>query len=143
MLKVFSQKKRDNDTIAILNTIVRLKLKPSPIDGIGVFAIQDIPKDTKLYANIFPQAYRIPYKDFKRIKPKIADLIIERWPQVVNSGAFMYPDTFLQGYMNHSETPNYDAINDITLKEIYVGEEILEDYRKIPNYEKVYPWLIE
>lgn len=129
------------DTIAVLNSIVRLRLEPSPIHGVGVFAIYDIPKGSKLYATMFPQAFWIPFKDFDKIKPKIRQLILERWPKVVTEGRFMYPDTLLQGYMNHSDDPNYNNLDDTAIRDIYAGEEVLADYRNIPTWRTVFPWL--
>ena len=133
--------KTNKEIIAILNTLIRLKIAPSEIHGVGVFAITSIPKGVKLNADMFPQSFRIPYKDFGKLKPRVRALIVERWPKVVNNEPFMYPDTFLQGYMNHSKEPNYDAINDVTLKNIEYGEEITEDYTKILGWEEAYPWL--
>lgn len=46
--------------------------------------------------------------------------------------------------MNHAPSPeevNYDAMSDLTVKNIWSGDEIFEDYRKIPNHEKVFKWL--
>lgn len=129
------------ETIAILNTLVRVKVAPSKIHGVGLFAIRDIPKGTKLYANMFPQAYKIPFGSFRKLFPDIREMLLERWPNIVNGSAFMYPDTLLQAYCNHSEDNNYDGITDMTIKDIEEGEEITENYKQIPNWEKVFKWL--
>lgn len=125
-----------------LNTLVRLHLAPSKIHGVGVFALQDIPKDTKLYATMFPQGFTVESSDLGTLKPEVRECIIAHWPRTVDGEAFAYPDTFFQGYMNHSDTPNYDALTDISLRDIKAGEEITEDYRLVPNYQKAYPWLL-
>lgn len=132
---------KQQEVIAILNSLVKIKLAPSKIHGIGVFAMRKIPKGTKLYAAVYPQAYKVPYGSFRKLFPDVRQILLERWPNIVNDSIFMWPDTFLQGYMNHADEPNYDGINDITLQDIAEGEEILEDYRKIVGYEKVFPWL--
>lgn len=129
------------DTIAVVNTLVRLRIQPSIIHGVGVFALYPIPKGTKLYANIFPQSFRIPYKDFDKLRPKVRDLILERWPRVANDEPFMYPTEFTQAYMNHATKPNYDAVTDMALHDIKEGEEITEDYRKIPGWKVAHPWI--
>jgi len=134
---------KQDDTIATLNTLIRVRLAPSKIHGIGVFAMRDIPKGTKLYAEITPQVFKIPYSSMRKLFPEVREMLLERWPQIVNGSAFAYPTERLQAYMNHSEDPNYDAFADITLKDIKEGEEILEDYKKIPNWEIVFPWLKE
>jgi len=129
------------DAIEVLNSLVKVKLAPSKIHGVGVIAIRDIEKGTMMNANMFGQAFNIPFESFDQIRPEIRDLIMERNPHVVNDKPFMYPDTHIQTYMNHSDDPNYDPINDITLKDIEEGEELLEDYRKIKGWEQVFPWL--
>ena len=124
-----------------LNSRVKVKLAPSKIQGVGLFAIRDINKGDKLYANVFPQAYKLPYGGLKKLFPEIREIILDRWPRAVNSEGFMWPDTFLQGYINHSEDPNYDCINDIALRDIKTGEEITEDYRRIDGWVIAYPWI--
>lgn len=127
--------------IVMLNTWVKTKIQPSSVHGVGLFAIRDIPKGQKLYADIFPQPFKIPFSSIKKLFPEVSQLLLERWPQIVNDSGFMYPDIFLQAYCNHSDDPNYDGNSDLTLREIKKGEEIFEDYRKIPNYKKVFKWL--
>ena len=132
-----------SEQAAWLNTIVKLKLAPSPIHGIGVFATADIGKGDKVFADVFPQLYSITFSSFGKLFPQVRDQLLERWPTVTKGSAFWYPDTFLQGYMNHSDDPNYDAVTDTALRDIKAGEEVTEDYRKIPGYQQVYPWLDE
>lgn len=128
--------------IDYLNNTVRIRIAPSPIDRVGIFAIRDIQKGTKLYADNAPVLYKISYSSFNKFLPEVRQLLLERWPQIVNGSAFLYPDSRLLAYMNHDDEPNYDAVSDTTLKDISAGSEVLEDYRKIEGYEKVYPFLI-
>ena len=130
-----------DEAIDALNTIVKVRLAPSKIHGVGVFAMFDIPKGTRLHADMFPTPFTIPYGSFKKLFPPIRELILEHFPQVVNGSKFMYPDTFIQAHMNHSTNPNYNAQTDTTLEDIKVGDEVLEDYRLIPNCGKVFPFL--
>lgn len=129
------------ETIAIANSLIKIKLSPSKVHGIGVFAMRDIEKGVKLYADIFPQAFKIPFEDFDKLRPEVREYVLWHFPLVVNGSGFMYPDVKFQAFMNHSDKPNYDAQNDVTLKKIKKGEEIFEDYRKLENYQKVYSWL--
>lgn len=131
-----------DEQAAWLNSVVKLRLAPSPIHGVGIFAMRDIQKDTKLYADAFPQLYNLPYSSFNKLFPEVRDLILERWPRVIEGSGFAYPETFLQAYMNHSDDPNYDGQKDITLKDIKAGEEITENYRIGTNWPKAYPWLV-
>ena len=127
--------------IDFLNTTVRMRLAPSTLHGVGVFAMKDIPKGTKLFADRAPTPYKISAGSINKLFPDVRAHLIERWPQIVNGGGFVYPDVHLQGYMNHSDTPNYDAHLDLTLKDIATGEEILEDYRQISGWEQAFSWL--
>jgi SET domain-containing protein len=126
-----------------LNTYVLTKLAPSLIDGVGVFALKDIKKGTKLYADMMPVLFNVPYKKFNRIDPNVCELLLQQFPQIVNNSSFAYPTVRIQAYMNHSNTPNYDAVNDVVLSDITAGDEITEDYRCIDGYKKVFPFLKE
>lgn len=132
---------RQDDQIALLNSLIRIKLSPSEIHGVGVFAMRDIQKGARLYAEMTPRLFKIPYGSFKKLFPDVRQLILERWPQVMNGSAFAYPTERIQAFMNHSTEPNYDAINDIMLEDVKGGEEITEDYALIPNSDKIFPWL--
>lgn len=129
------------EQIQALNAYVKTKIAPSPIHGVGVFALRDIPKGEKLYADMAPQMYTLPFKEFKQLMPNVRKTLLERWPEVVNGSAFFYPETRIVAFMNHSDEPNYDAQNDVVLRDIAQGEEITEDYRRIPSAKVVFPWV--
>lgn len=120
---------------------VKTYIAPSPIHGVGVFALRDIPKGQKLYADMAPKIYNLPVKEFRNLFHPVKKYLIERWPQIANGSAFGYPDTRTQAFMNHSYTPNYDAVNDVMLEDVQEGQEITEDYRQIPGWEKVFVWI--
>lgn len=126
-----------------LNTYVKTRLAPSKIHGVGVHALRDIPKGQKLYTDMMTKLYNLPYKEFNNLFPTVRKLLLEQWPQIINGSAFAYPNARLQAYMNHSDDPNYDAVNDVTLRDIKSGEEITEDYRKIEGCGKLFPFLEE
>jgi len=126
---------------------VKVRLAPSKVHGIGVHAIRDMDKGQRLWGNIYPQFFDLPYSQFSKLLPEVKELILERNPGIASKysqlggGRFAYPDTLLQAYMNHSDNPNYDAVLDLTLKDIKKGEEILEDYRLIDGWKESYTWL--
>lgn len=124
-----------------LNERVLTRLAPSPIHGIGVFALRDIPKGTRLNADMRPEVYALKYENFPQLHPEVRANILERWPTVVTGSAFAYPDTRIQAFMNHADEPNYDNLTDRTLRDIKAGEEITEDYRNIQGAEQVFTWL--
>jgi hypothetical protein len=47
----------------------------------------------------------------------------------------------MTAFMNHSDDFNYDGKTDKLTKDVKAGEEITENYREIPSYEKVFAWL--
>lgn len=134
-------REQHENAVKMLNELVKVKIAPSTVHGVGMFALRDLKKGEKLYANAQYQALDIPYKMFKKLRPEIAQEILGRWPQIVNGSHFIYPDSNFVAFCNHSDTPNYDAVKDVALEDIPQGTEIFEDYRVIPNYKKVYKWL--
>jgi len=142
----------NEDQINKLNEIVKVKLSPSKIHGIGVFAIRAIGEGQRLWGNIYPQFFDLPYSHFGKLFPEVRQLILERWPGIASEmsllgmGRFAYPDVLLQAYMNHGDEgeSNYDAVLDLTTRDIKMGEEILEDYRLIDGWEKAHgDWLLD
>lgn len=132
---------KEEKQIQELNTYVRTYIAPSPVHGVGVFALRDIKKGEKLYTDIVPRLYNLPVKYFTFLFPEVKKYLMSRWPQVVNGSAFGFPDTRIQAFLNHSYEPNYDAQADKALVDIKAGEEVFEDYRKIPGWEKVFVWI--
>lgn len=127
--------------IELLHEVVKVKLAPSAIHGVGVVAIRDIKKGEKLYTDAIPNMLDLPHSKFKHLAPEIREILLGHFPLIVEGSHFMYPVTKMSAYLNHSDTPNYDAKEDKALKKIKAGEEITEDYRLIPNWEKVFPFL--
>jgi SET domain-containing protein len=127
--------------IKLINNTAKFKIAPSPINGVGVFAMRDIKEGELLEVDAIPQAFDIPYKDFNKLRPEIAEIILGQHPQIINGSHFIYPTTRFLTYMNHSKNPNYDNKTDKALRDIAEGEEITEDYTVVENYQKVYPWL--
>ena len=130
-----------------LSSTVKCKLAPSNIHGIGVFAIRDIKKGEKLYVQpalwTRPAWFTLTLAALKEIPPEVREIIMGRWPQVVNGRYFMSPnfDQRLLAFMNHSDIPNYDEKDDTALRDIKAGEEIFENYKNMLNWEKAFPWL--
>jgi len=123
-------KQKIKDAIVMINGVVKLELGASA-GKVVVGAMRDIKKGEKLYATAIPCLVDIPYKDFKKIRPEIREMILSHFPQVVNGSHFMCPDTLMQMYIQHSNKPNYDANTDKALKKIYKGEEITQDYGEV------------
>ena len=124
-----------------LNGRVKVRIGPSKIHGVGLIALRKLEKGEKLFADYVPVAYNLPFEEFRHLRKEVRQLILERWPQIVNGSIFFYPDTKIQAYCNHSEEPNYDAMTDFLIRDVKKGDEITENYRIIPNYHLVHHWL--
>lgn len=127
--------------INLLNDIVKIKLAPSEIHGIGVFAMRDMKKGEKLNADAIPHAFDIPYKEFKKLRPEVAEQVLSHWPLVAKGSHFLYPVTKMTSFMNHSDKFNYDSKEDKLVRAVKKGEEITENYRVIDGWEEIFPWL--
>lgn len=133
--------KKLREQINLLNEIVKVKLAPSQIHGIGVFALRDIKKGENLYLNAIPHQLDLPYKRFKSLDKEVQEILLGHFPLIVKGSHFWYPVNQMAAYLNHSDTPNCDAKNDKALKNIKKGEEITENYREIEVWQTVFPWL--
>ena len=111
-----------------INATVLATIAPSKIDGVGVFAVQDIKKGQKMYIRWVPMG--MLQTTMSKLKPEVRKIIEQRWPPVKDGYPFIHPheDANMLSFMNHSNDPNFDDKNDIALRDIKVGEEITEDY---------------
>lgn len=113
------------------------RLQPSPIHGVGVFAIRDIPKgiDPMQEARTveFDQCPVSEIMDDDSISPEIKLLVKDMCPE--NDGVFDVPpfslnEIGLSFYLNHSKDANMEE-NDgyfFSKREIKSGEELTVDY---------------
>jgi SET domain-containing protein len=114
-------------------------IKPSPLHGIGVFAIRAIPKGTK---NIFSKGVgdwiKVSKEEVGTLPQHSKDLIENHC--LFDEDFYFIPDygfklVDLVIYLNHSETPNVISLNDgeefEAIRDIACGEELLVDYGSI------------
>jgi len=114
-------------------------LKPSPVHGIGVFAIRDIPKGCR---NIFSKAVgewiKLSFAEVEQLPAHSRNLIetyclYDKTHYFVPDYGFKLMDLVL--YLNHSAEPNIISINDgeqfEALRDIKEGEELLVNYGMI------------
>jgi len=114
-------------------------IKPSPLHGIGVFAIRDIPKGTK---NIFSKGVG----DWIKVSKEEVDALPQHSKDLIENHCLFDEDHYfipdygfklvdLVIYLNHSETPNVISLNDgeefEAIRDIAIGEELLVDYGTI------------
>lgn len=120
-------------------------IKPSPIEGIGVFALQDIPKGCR---NMFSKSteeekWITVSKAEVTALPAHAKALIENYC-LYDTDNYFVPDygfkkMDLVNFLNHSDTPNIISINDGDFFEAIVdikqGDELLIDYGQIVDGE--------
>lgn len=122
------------------NTYVMIK--PSLVDGIGVFAIRDIPKgcrDMFSFSKPGDDEYIVVSKKEVEQLPQHSRNLIETYCLFDDDNYFVPENGFkkmdLINFLNHSDTPNIKSINDgdffETLRDIKTGEELLIDYGEI------------
>ena len=114
-------------------------IKPSPLHGIGVFAIRDIPKGTK---NIFSKGVG----DWIKVSKEEVDALPQHSKDLIENHCLFDEDHYfipdygfklvdLVIYLNHSETPNVISLNEgeefEAIRDIANGEELLVDYGTI------------
>ncbi len=125
--------------LKLLHHETYVMIKPSPLHGIGVFAIRDIPKGTK---NIFSQGVgewiKLSLSEVDALPKHAKDLVENHC--LFDEDAYYVPDygfklVDLVIYLNHSDTPNIISINDGEFFEAIVdiqnGQELLVDYGTI------------
>jgi SET domain-containing protein len=119
-------------------------IKPSPLHGIGVFAIRDIPKGTK---NIFSKGVG----DWIKVSKEEVDALPQHSKDLIENHCLFDEDFYfipdygfklvdLVIYLNHSETPNVISLNEgeefEAIRDIANGEELLVDYGTIVESEE-------
>jgi SET domain-containing protein len=120
-------------------------IKPSPIEGIGVFALQDIPKGCRSMfskANDEEQWITISKAEVENLPPH-AKALIENYCLYDEENYFVPDYGFkkmdLVNFLNHSDTPNIISVNDgeffEAIRDINQGEELVIDYGEIVDGE--------
>ena len=136
--------KTQEEQIQELTEQVMCRIAPSPISGVGIFAIRDIKKGEKLHCALEePRWYTVSFDNLKKLPQEVRQLILDRWSEVVVGSPFLSPnhDAIMTSFMNHSNEPNYEQKSDTALCDIKAGEEIFEDYRLTRGWRCVYPWI--
>lgn len=110
-------------------------LKPSNINGIGVFATHDIPQGCSLFCT----PYEIRIAKIAEIPPALLPYCI-----YINEREAKCPERFdrmeIGWYINHSFLPNISQRGDdiiYTLRDIKAGEEIFLNYNELNEPENM------
>jgi uncharacterized protein len=113
------------------NLYTRIK---ASANGVGVFAIRDIPQGTPLFVGDVGGTVGIPVSEVEAIADEEVRRMYTDFCPVVND-CFVAPKDFNQitmgWYLNHSAEPNVAALKDlrfIASRFIPKGEELVSDY---------------
>jgi len=118
-------------------------LKPSSVHGIGVFAVNPIPKGCRdMFSKEPGEWIRMGFEEVNAL-PEASRYMIETYclydekDYFVPAGGFKTMDIAL--YLNHDEQPNVTSIDEgaifEALRDIEVGEELFLDYGQIVDWE--------
>jgi SET domain-containing protein len=120
-----------------------VKLAPSPIAGIGVFAICDIPKGCRsMFSKDSGEWIEVPRKAVESLPDHIQAMVenyctFSKESFFIERGGFKKKD--LSCFINHSDTPNIAPVNNgeyfEAIMDIRKGEELLIDYGVIADEE--------
>lgn len=126
--------------LADLETNIYCRLQSSPVHGIGIFAIRDIPKGRDPFPGCrIPRWHAIPLDSLladEKIPAEVKAFAQAIFP--VRGKTFCFPDHSLNAidisyFLNHSNRPNVVARQDgnrfMALRKIKKGEELFSDYR--------------
>lgn len=119
-------------------------IKPSPLHGIGVFAVRDIPKGTRdLFSQGVGDWIKLTIAEVEALPKHSKDLVENHC--LFDEDYYYVPDygfklVDLVIYLNHSDKPNVISINDgeffEATRDIAEGEELLVDYGTIVACEE-------
>lgn len=130
------------DKISLMNELLTntfVMLKPSPVQGIGVFAITDIKKGQRnIFSNDTSEWIKISKEEIATL-PEHSKAVVENYC-LYDEGNYYVPEygfkmVDLVIFLNHADEPNIVSINEgedfEALTDITAGTELFIDYGKI------------
>ncbi len=131
------------DLLRELNESHYVMLKPSAVHGIGVFAVNPIPKGCRSMFSKDPGEWiRMSFEEVNSL-PEPSRYMVETYCLYDERDYFVPADGFksmdISLYLNHNEEANIASIDEgvmfEALRDIEVGEELFLDYGKIVDWE--------
>lgn len=133
------------ELLAELRTNTYVMLRPSPVEGIGVFAVQDIQLGCRdMFTKPAPddEWVTVSMKEVEEL-PAHARLMVANYCLFDNENYFIPGHGLkridLSLFLNHSDAPNIMSVHDgdyfEALRDIQAGEELLIDYGTIVESE--------
>jgi SET domain-containing protein len=128
-----------------LSTNTWVMLKPSPIEGVGVFALRDIPKgcrDMFSKPDTADEWITVAKKEIEDL-PVHSQFLVGNYCLYDEENYFVPAQGFkkmdLSLFLNHSDAPNIISVDDgdyfKTIRDIKAGEELVIDYGGIVDGE--------
>lgn len=138
------------NAIGYIKSKVFVKVQPSKISGVGVFALRDIPAHTKLFEPWLGKTgtYPIPEDELSQLPPllykHIKDVFLygpdfpsntDTFVTLTNNCHWIYttPYYFTNSGFNRA---NIDKDSKMSLRNISAGEEILSNYGRYERFDK-------
>ena len=123
------------------------RLRPSAINGVGVFAIRDIPKNINPFKGVRNRRwYKFDISQLKKLNKEVLKMIDDFYV-IEEDKTVLIPECALNDmdasfFVNNSESPNLKTIDGgftfITLKKIKKGEELAIAYETYDyKYKKI------
>lgn len=122
------------------------RLQPSGIEGVGVFAIRDIPKNVDPFGEALDQeCFKFTKQELSELNPPSLKKMLKDFFITNKDGSMYIPENGFNNmdisfYLNHSSNPSMKAVNRgerfITLRRIRRGEELTVDYATYESYEE-------
>jgi hypothetical protein len=141
-------KKTQDRLIQYLNNEIWFRARPSKVDGgIGLFAIRDIPKGTDIMVEFDGKGktyFSIEKAQMQDIHPNVRQLWKDYWQNNDIWQHIYLPPNYKRihlFYLNHSSNPSgnlkcgVNILKFITNKDIKEGDEIFEDYNRLPLHQ--------
>ncbi len=112
------------------------RLRPSATQGVGVFAIRDIPKNTNPFKGIRQRWYKFDFSQLKNLDKEVQKMVDDFYVIEKDKTVFV-PECALNGmdisfFLNDSQRPNLKTIDNgntfVALRKIKKSEELTVSY---------------
>lgn len=133
--------------LSFLKNEIYVRVKPSPIHGVGLFAVRDIPKGENPFRSLVKtRYYKIHESDLADFPTEVAKMINDYCSG--DKGYIYIPVTGLNPlelghFINHSDNPNVITVDDgdnfQTTRLIRKGEEVVVDFNTYHSKKKDKP----
>lgn len=115
--------------------LVKAEVRPSPIHGLGLFALEPIAKNTVVSQWRSGVDFVLSDRDWHLLPTELREFLIEfAWRDWKGN---YYGSSGISRYTNHSSTPNltYDALTRASCanRAIAAGEELTENYSEFDS----------